>query len=117
MKNKIMRIVTDSTPVESPKDPDKCNIFAMLKLVASPEELAQWEQRYRNGGMGYGEVKKRLAELMIDYFRPFRQKRTELERNPDVVDAVLRKGAERARAAAIPTLLKARQAVGLGARR
>ncbi|HON92105.1 MAG TPA: tryptophan--tRNA ligase [Sedimentisphaerales bacterium] len=117
MKNKIMRIVTDSTPVESPKDPEKCNVFALLKLVASPEELALWEQRYRNGGMGYGQVKKRLAELMIDYFRPYRQKRAELESNMDVVDAVLRKGAERARAAALPTLLKARQAVGLGDKR
>jgi tryptophanyl-tRNA synthetase len=117
MKNKIMRIVTDSTPVESPKDPDKCNVFALLKLVASPEELAQWERRYRNGGMGYGEAKKRLAELMIDYFRPYRQKRAELESNMDVVDAVLREGAERARAAALPTLLKARQAVGLGDKR
>jgi len=117
MKNKIMRIVTDSTPVEAPKDPDKCNVFALLKLVASPEELAQWEQRYRSGGMGYGEAKKRLAELMIEYFRPYRQKRAELESNPDMVDALLRKGAERARAVASPTLLKARQAVGLGAKR
>lgn len=117
MKNKIMRIVTDSTPVEAPKDPDKCNIFALLKLVAAPEELAQWEQRYRAGGMGYGEAKKRLAELMIDYFKPYRQRRAELEQNPDVVEAVLRKGAERARATALPTLLKARQAVGLGAKR
>jgi tryptophanyl-tRNA synthetase len=117
MKNKIMRIVTDSTPVESPKDPDKCNVFALLKLVASPEELAQWEQRYRSGGMGYGEAKKRLAELMIEYFRPYRQERAELESNPDVVDALLRKGAERARAVASPTLLKARMAVGLGAKR
>ena len=50
IKKKIMRIVTDSTPVEEPKDPDKCNIFAMLKLVASPEELAEWNDKYRNGG-------------------------------------------------------------------
>jgi tryptophanyl-tRNA synthetase len=70
VKKKVMRIVTDSTPVESPKDPAKCNVFAMLKLVASPEELAQWDTRYRSGGMGYGEVKKRLAELLLEYFRP-----------------------------------------------
>jgi tryptophanyl-tRNA synthetase len=117
MKSKIMKIVTDSTPVESPKDPDTCNVFALLKLVASPDELAQWEQRYRSGGMGYGEAKKRLAELMIEHFRPYRQKRAELESNRDVVDALLRHGAERARATAAPTLLKARQAVGLGAKR
>jgi tryptophanyl-tRNA synthetase len=117
MKNKIMRIVTDSTPVEAPKDPEKCNVFALLRLVASSEELAEWEQRYRGGGMGYGEAKKRLAELMIEYFRPYRQKRAELESDPGAVDALLRKGAERARAVALPTLLAARNAVGLGAKR
>ncbi|MEN6426209.1 MAG: tryptophan--tRNA ligase [Phycisphaerales bacterium] len=117
IKSKIMKMVTDSTPVESPKDPTKCNIFALLKLVASPEESAQWEQRYRDGGMGYGEVKKRLVELTIEYFKPYRQKRAELESNLDVVDGVLRKGAERARAVASQTLLEARKAVGLGAKR
>ena len=58
----------------------------VLKLVASPDETAQWEQRYRSGGMGYGEVKKRLVELTIEYFKPYRQKRAELESNLDVVD-------------------------------
>ena len=113
VRKKIMKIVTDSTPVEDPKDPDKCNVFALLKLVASPEELADWESKYRTGGMGYGQAKKRLAELMIDYFKPFRQKRTELENNIDYVKEVLSKGAERAKAVARETLEKARQAVGL----
>ncbi|HEC02383.1 MAG TPA: tryptophan--tRNA ligase [Phycisphaerales bacterium] len=113
VKKKIMRIVTDSTPVEEPKDPDKCNVFALLKLVASPEELADWDSKYRGGGMGYGQAKKRLAELVIEYFKPFRQKRTELEDNIDYVKKVLADGAERARAVAGPTLEKARQAVGL----
>jgi len=113
VRKKIMRIVTDSTPVEEPKNPDKCNVFAFLKLVASPDELAGWENRYRNGGMGYSEAKKRLAELMIDYFKPFRQKRTELENNIDYVKEVLANGAKRAKAVARETLEKARQAVGL----
>jgi len=113
VRKKIMKIVTDSTPVEDPKDPDKCNVFALLKLVASPEELAEWEGKYRNGGMGYGQAKKRLAELMTDYFKPFRQKRTELENNIDYVKEVLANGAERAKAVARETLEKARQAVGL----
>jgi tryptophanyl-tRNA synthetase len=108
-----MRIVTDSTPVDQPKDPEKCNVFALLKLVASPDELAQWEARYRNGGMGYSEVKKRLAEVMIDYFKPFRQKRTELKDNIDYVKAVLAAGAQRARAVAAKTLAEVRKAVGL----
>jgi len=113
VRKKIMKIVTDSTPVEDPKDPDKCNVFALLKLVASPEELAEWESKYRTGGMGYGQAKKRLAELMTDYFKPFRQKRTELENNIDYVKEVLANGAERAKAVARETLEKARQAVGL----
>lgn len=113
VRKKIMKIVTDSTPVEAPKDPDKCNVFALLKLVASPEELAEWENKYRNGGVGYSQAKKRLAELMTDYFKPFRQKRTELENNINYVKEVLAKGAERAKAVARQTLEKARQAVGL----
>ena len=113
VKKKIMKIVTDSTPVEDPKDPDKCNVFALLKLVASPEELGEWENKYRNGGMGYGQAKKRLAELMTDYFKPFRQKRTELENNINHVKEVLANGAERAKAVAGETLEKARQVVGL----
>lgn len=112
-KKKIMKIVTDSTPVEEPKDPDKCNVFALLKLVASPEELVEWENKYRNGGMGYGQAKKRLAELMLDYFKPYREKRSELENNISYVKAVLANGAERAKAVASETLEKARQAVGL----
>lgn len=115
IRKKIMRIVTDSTPVQEPKDPDKCNVFALLKLVAPSEELADWEHRYRSGGMGYSDAKKRLAELMIGYFKPFRQKRAELEQNTDYVREMLADGAKRARAVAAETLAKAREAVGLGA--
>ena len=115
VRKKIMRIVTDSTPVEEPKDPDKCSVFTLLKLVASPDELAKWEKRYRSSGMGYGQAKERLAELLIDYFKPFRQKRTELQSNPDYVKEVLANGAERAKVVATETLAEARKAVGLGA--
>jgi len=114
IKKKIMRIVTDSTPVEDPKDPDKCNIFAMLKLVASPDELSEWNDKYRNGGTGYGTVKKRVVELMIDYFRPYRDKRQELQNNVDFVKEVLKDGAQRASAVAAETLEKVRKAAGLG---
>ncbi len=113
VKKKIMKIVTDSVPVEEPKDPDKCKVFALLKLVASPDELGEWDSKYRSGGMGYGQAKKRLAELVLDYFGPFRQKRDELEDNIDYVREVLAGGAERARAVAGKTLERARQAVGL----
>ncbi|MHC5181452.1 MAG: tryptophan--tRNA ligase [Planctomycetota bacterium] len=98
VKKKVMRIVTDSTPVEEPKDPDSCNAFALLKLAADEAELAEWEQKYRQGGTGYGTVKKRVVELLHEYFRPFRQKRQELDDNADYVEQVLCKGAQRARA-------------------
>lgn len=117
IKKKVMRVVTDSTPVESPKDPDTCNAYALLKLVASPEELAQWRQRYVTGPLGYGEVKKRVVELLQDYFKPYRQKRQELENNPDVVEKVLADGARRAREVAQKTMRRVRDVVGLGAMR
>jgi len=113
VKKKVMQIVTDSTPVKEPKDPEKCNVFALLKLVASAEEVTEWENKYRSGGLGYGSVKKRLAELLLEYFRPYRQKRTELENDIDYVKKVLSDGADRARVVARQTLTEARKAVGL----
>lgn len=113
IRKKIMRIVTDSTPVEQPKDPEKCNVFALLKLVAPPDELAEWEDKYRNGGVGYSEAKKRLAELMIEYFKPYRQKKAELDNNIDYVKEVLADGASRAKAVASKTLAAVRKVVGL----
>ena len=115
VKKKVMRIVTDSTPVEDPKDPETCNAFAFLKLVADENELAEWEQKYRQGGTGYGTVKKRVVELLHEYFRPFRQKRQELDDNADYVEEVLCKGAQRARAVASKTMERVRDAIGLGA--
>ena len=113
VRKKVMGIVTDSTPVESPKDPNKCNVFALLKLVASEDELSEWEKRYRQGGVGYSQAKKRLVELLIEYFKPYREKRAELERNVDYVQKVLYEGAQKARAVAQKTLSRARKAVGL----
>ncbi|MBW8000527.1 MAG: tryptophan--tRNA ligase [Planctomycetes bacterium] len=115
VKKTIMRIVTDSTPVEEPKDPENCNVFALLKLVASEDELKEWDSKYRNGGMGYGDAKKRLAELMIEYFKPYREKRAQLEKDPKYVQDVLADGARRAKAAAVKTMLRVRKAVGFGA--
>ena len=115
VKKKVMRIVTDSTPVEDPKDPKTCNAFALLKLVAEPDELAEWEKRYREGGTGYGTVKKRVVELLHDYFRPYRQRREELENDTAYVEEVLCKGAQKARAVALKTMERVRNATGLGA--
>lgn len=112
-RKKIMRIVTDSTPVDEPKNPETCNVFGLLKLVAAPDELKSWEERYRQGGMGYGDAKKRLAELILDYFRPYREKRAALAADLDFVRDVLSRGAQRASRVANRTLDKARRAAGL----
>lgn len=113
LRKKIMSIVTDSTPVEAPKDPTTSTPFLLLRLVASPEETAEWEARYRAGGMGYGEVKKRLYELVDQYFAPYRERRRELEKDPDYVMDVLREGGRRARRVAQETMYRVREATGI----
>jgi tryptophanyl-tRNA synthetase len=113
IKKLVMSIVTDSTPLEEPKDPAKCNILALLRLAASPEEISEWEDRYRKGGVGYGHTKKRLVELLTEYFQPYRDKRKELVKDPAYVEKVLTDGAQRARTLARKTLDEIREAVGL----
>jgi tryptophanyl-tRNA synthetase len=114
MKKKVMRILTDSAGVDDPKDSSTCNVFALLKLVASEEELAEWKKKYAAGGMGYGTVKKRLLELLLEYFSPYREKRAELAADPGYVEQVLKDGGQRAKAVASVTLNKVRNAVGIG---
>jgi tryptophanyl-tRNA synthetase len=112
-KARIMRIVTDSTPLEQPKDPGSCNVFALYKLFASDSERADLDARYRVAGFGYGTAKKALFEKVWTYFEPFRKRREELQKDPSYVEAVLRDGAERAREEIRKTLTAARRAVGL----
>lgn len=109
----IMKIVTDSKGLEEPKDPDTCNVFALYKLFADGAQQADLAARYRAGGMGYGQAKKELAELFEAHFAPFREKRAALAADPGYVDEVLRRGAEKARAAAGDVLARARRAAGL----
>lgn len=110
---RILRVVTDSTPLDAPKNPDTCNVFALYKLFASQEDRDSMAARYRAGHFGYGHAKKALAEAFDAAFLPFRQRRAELAANRDYVEDVLREGAARARAEARKTLTKARQAMGI----
>jgi tryptophanyl-tRNA synthetase len=112
-KARIARIVTDSTPLEAPKNPDTCNIFALYKLFATPEEREALAGKYRAGNFGYGHAKKALLEAFEAKFAPLRQKREELAKNRDYVESVLADGATRARAEARKTLKAARQAMGI----
>jgi tryptophanyl-tRNA synthetase len=113
LEKKISRIVTDSTPVDQPKNPDSCSLFALYRLFSSPEELADMRERYLKPGLRYGDVKKELAEKMWIYFEPYRQKREELTRDPVYVRGVLKNGAEKARAIAEKTLKLVRDRTGI----
>ncbi len=110
---RIMKVVTDSTPVEDPKDPDKCNVFALLKLVCSDEEISQWRTTYTAGGMGYGQAKKALAEKVNELFAPARERYEQLVKDPGYVDDVLAEGGRKARAITDEMMNKVRSACGL----
>ena len=112
-KARIMRIVTDSKGVADVKDPETCNVFALYRLFASEAEREAMAARYRAGGLGYGEVKKALHEKFEAHFAPLRAKRAELAAQPEAVEAILQRGAARAREQAAATLQRARRAVGL----
>ncbi len=113
LKKKVMSIVTDSAGVEDTKDPAESTPYLLLSLMASPDETQAWAERYKNGGMGYGEVKKRLLELLDETFGPYRERRRELESDPAYVADVLREGGRRARHVANSVMEQVREAVGL----
>ena len=113
LRKKIMSIVTDSAPVEAPKDPSVSSIVALYKLCAEADAVATMEAQFRAGGLGYGEFKKRLFEALWEKFTPFRAKRAALAADPSTLDAILADGAARARAVALPTMDRVRKAVGL----
>ncbi len=113
LKKVVMSIKTDSKGVEEPKDPETCNVFALYRLLASESEQAELADRYRAGGMGYGDSKKLVLEKIEDYFQPYREKRAELLDNLDYVESVLTKGATRAREIATQTVDEAKKAAGL----
>ena len=115
IKKAVMGIVTDSTPVEAPKDV-KTPLFQLWALFASPAEREATFERARRGGLGYGELKKDLLARLLAHFEPMRERREALAKRPDAVEDVLRAGAARARAIAAPVLAAAREAAGLGAR-
>lgn len=113
IKKQVMNIVTDSTPLEASKDPDKCNVFAIYKLFASKDEINIIRNKYIKGGYGYGDAKKELLNKIFDYFGPFRKKYNELKNNLDYVKSVLKNGSEKARIVAIETMNEVREAVGI----
>jgi tryptophanyl-tRNA synthetase len=114
IRKKVKKIITDSTPVEAPKNPDTCPLFNLYKLFAAPIERDEVERRYREGGIGYGEVKTRLAESIIARFAPARDQRADWLAHPERVTEVRAAGAARAKATARRVLDRARAACGVG---
>ena len=113
IRKQIMRITTDSRPMEEPKEPEEDHLFQLYRLFASPSDVEEMAAMYRRGGFGYGEVKKAVAEASEAYFAEARARREELLGNLDYVHQTLRQGAERARTIAGEVLARAQRACGL----
>jgi tryptophanyl-tRNA synthetase len=112
-RKRVMSIVTDSTPVEAPKDPARSTIFQLYSLIASDDEIAGMRDRFQRGGIGYGDFKKELFEKLWGYFAPMRKRREEILANKSYVDNALAYGAKRANEIADQVMQRVRAAVGL----
>jgi tryptophanyl-tRNA synthetase len=113
LRKRIMGIVTDSTPLEAPKDPEGSYLVELYRLFASPEQVEEMKASFRAGGTGYGHYKQQLFDTIWTYFAPMRQRREELLADPGQVDEILRRGADRASTVARETMDRVRTAVGL----
>ena len=113
LRKNVMQIVTDSTPLEEPKDPDTCNVFALYSLLGSTKQIADLRANYEGGNFGFGHAKQALFELIVEKFENERAKYEELMANPDLIEQELKKGAEKARAIASETLKRVRGNLGM----
>lgn len=112
LKKQVMGIITDSTPLEKPKDPKTCNVFALYKLIATESETKALAAKYKKGGFGFGDAKKALLHKILDYFGPARKKYAEIYKKKDYVHKVLEDGATRARIVATKNLNEAKEKIG-----
>ena len=113
LRKLCMKIVTDSTPVEEPKNPASCNVFALYTLFATEEEQAELAERYKTGGLGYGHAKQALFEALDSFLEGPRERYEELAAQPELVAESLEYGAQKARSVASGTMKRVREACGL----
>ena len=113
LRKKIMRITTDSRPMEEPKDPESDHLYQLLCLVGTEQQKQEMADLYRRGGFGYGDVKKAVADASDVYFAEARERRAKLESQPDTIEDILRDGAQRARKKASEVLDRAQRACGV----
>lgn len=112
LRKQVMAIVTDSTPLEQPKNPATDNVFAIYSLLASEDQKKSMRQKYEAGNYGYGHAKQELYELIIDRFRKEREAFSFLMSNPAELDKKLEQGEARARVIAHKTLDRVRKQLG-----
>ena len=112
LRKQIMSIQTDSIPIEDPKDPESCNVFSLYSILASKSETEILKEKYLQGGLGYGQAKQELFDLILTRFSDERNKYNYFIQNPKVVNLALSKGAEKARKVAKEVLLRVRKKIG-----
>jgi tryptophanyl-tRNA synthetase len=113
LKKKVMSIVTDSKGLQDPKDPEACNVFALIRLFAPELKQQELAELYRSGGYGYGHAKNELLELILDYFAGARERRKVLEKNRSYIMDVLKEGGRKARLRAETVMGPVREAAGI----
>ncbi len=112
LRQRVLQIVTDSTPLEEPKDPETCNVIALYRYFATPDEVAAMKARYREGGYGYGHAKLELFEKMNAFLGPHRERYEALMADTSQLEDILRDGAAKARKVAVEVVGRARERVG-----
>lgn len=112
LRKQIMGIATDSTPLEAPKNPDTCNVFALYKILGSEDQIKALKEKYVAGNFGYGHAKQALFELIVEKFADQREKFNYYMEHPNEVEAALTVGAEKARLVANKTLKRVRSVMG-----
>ncbi len=112
LKKQVMSIVTDSTPLEEPKDPKKCNVFNLYKLLATKEEIKDLESKYKKGGFGYGDAKKTLLAKILEYFKEAREKYKTIYPQKEMIYDILGNGSRKAKILASKTLTEVKTKVG-----
>ena len=112
LRKQVMKIETDSTPLEEPKNPDTCNLFALYKLLGSKEQVATMRTNYEGGNYGYGHAKQAFFELLVEKFAVERERYTYFMNNLNEIDKVLEVGAQKAQKVANEVLLRVRAKLG-----
>jgi tryptophanyl-tRNA synthetase len=112
LRKQVMGIITDSTPMEEPKDPDACNAFALYSLLANDEQVAEMRQNYLGGNYGYGHAKQAFFELILEEFKEERARFDELIAQPELIEKLLQEGAGKAEPVANAVLGRLKAAIG-----